>query len=111
MRVSCRKFTDEAGKLREYPVGDIDADFTIVSHGQRAGSVVDFNPAQKANVCRFIKVADEYDVDEVRDVIQNTDFSYFRDASTIRHNPSLSPTEIIYTVMGWEYKLKWEVAE
>lgn len=100
LQIGCDKYVDENGRSREKTMEErgVEADFTIVSHGKKAGTVMDFNAAkQKANVCQFVKVKDNKDVDEVRKKIEESDFSYFYNSATIKHNPSLSPSEMVYS--------------
>jgi len=85
------------GKQRELPVGPIDADLTVVSHGPKAGSVLPFSPEHKANVKMFLRVKEGHTVSEVKEQIESSDLYHLR-YSTIRHNPSIAPSELIEAV-------------
>lgn len=94
---------------REQPVGDLDVDFTIVTHGAKCGTIQDFDPLKdKSNVKQFIKVKDKKDVDLVKEMIQNTDFSYFKEsASIVGAQSCLATEEIICCVEKTvDYRLK-----
>ena len=103
-KVGNKKVKDKQASLRELPVGEIDADFTIVSHGKRAGTVIDFDPAQKANVHMFIKVKQGKDVNEVRRRLENLDLSKYLSLSTLSYAPSIAPSELVEV-----YKNQWTI--
>lgn len=107
LRPANKKVTDAAGVLRELPVGEIGADFTIVTHGTKAGMIEDFDPVtNKVSVRQFVKVEEGYTVEEIRKKFENTDFSYFATASTIGAQGSINTDEIICCVEGVDFKLK-----
>lgn len=102
-----QKIIDREGILRELPVGQLDVDFTIVTHGTKAGTVEDFDPTtNKVSVRQFVKVLDGFDVQEVRRKFEVTDFSYFTKSSTIGSQGSISTDEIICCVEGIDFKLR-----
>jgi hypothetical protein len=106
VRPSNHKILDENGISREQPVGDIDVDFTIITHGTRAGQIVDFDGnVQKVSVCQFVKVDDDVCIEDIRRKFEETDFSYFTGANAISSQSSLSTAEIICCVEGSDYKL------
>lgn len=93
---------------REQPVGnDFDADFTIVTHSTKAGTVEDFNGnTQKVSVRQFVKVHEFFDKDFVRNKFEKADFTYFLEAATIvGSQSSLSTDEIKCCVENSNYKL------
>lgn len=93
---SCNKIKDEKGKLREQPVKELSCDFVIRSHGMKTGTVMDYEDGKhKANVTRFIKVREGMNVDEVRRKFEELDYSRFLSVSTLRHNPSIAPSEMV----------------
>lgn len=82
-------------------------DFTIVSHGSKAGEIIDFAPDQKCTVKLFVRVMPGYDVNEVREKLVKSDLTQLTKWSTISHNPSISASEIIeYVEMLWGVKKK-----
>lgn len=94
---------------RELPVGDLDVDFTVITHGAKCGTTVDFNPEKdKSNVKQFVKVRDEKDVDKVRAKFDNADYSYFKEsASIVGAQSCLATEEILLCVENVvEYRLK-----
>lgn len=100
---------DGSWSNREQPVGDLDVDFTIVTHGAKCGTIQDFNPLKdKSNVKQFIKVKDKKDIDKVKEMIQNADFSYFKEsASIVGAQSCLATEEIICCVENKiDYRLK-----
>ncbi len=94
---------------RELPVGDLDVDFTVITHGNKCGQTKDFEPQlDKSNVKQFIKVKDKKDIDLVRKMFDNADYSYFKEAAAIAGAQScLSTEEILCCVeKSVDYKLK-----
>ncbi|MGL4352800.1 MAG: hypothetical protein ACRCTP_02445 [Aeromonas popoffii] len=82
------------GKQREIPVGEIDADLVFVTHGKNAGRILPFEAGiHKANVKCFLKI--KTDIELVKAKLGEVDWELMKQFSTIRHNPSLSPAEII----------------
>lgn len=83
------------GKQREQVVGEIGADLVFVTHGKNAGRVLPFEAGiHKANVKCFLKV--KTDIELVKAKLDEVDWELMKQFSTIRHNPSLSPAEIIH---------------
>lgn len=70
-------------------------DFTITSHGPKAGCVIDFDPLHKCNVKMFVSVNDGYDVTKVRSFLESIELTSLTKWSTILHNPSIAPSELI----------------
>lgn len=93
---------------KEQPVGeDFDADFTIVTHSTKAGTVEDFDgKTQKVSVRQFVKVDHCFDTNLVRKKFEETDFTYFLEAATIvGSQSSISTDEIKCCVENSDYKL------
>lgn len=111
-RPSNKKLHEEVdGKKvsKEQPVGEgFDADFTIVTHSTKAGTVEDFDgKTQKVSVRQFVKVHECFDIDIVRDKFEKTDFTYFLEAATIvGSQSSISTDEIKCCVENSDYKLE-----
>lgn len=96
LRQPCTKVLGEDGRLREQPVKDLDADIVFYSHTNKLGKAARYTPdTYKANICRFLKVKNGHDVDEVIKKLNDTEFSKFSDYATLAYNPSLSMSEIL----------------
>lgn len=115
LSVTPMKGTHPNGRSKEFEMGertDYNAkykgniDFTIISHGTKAGQIIDFDESHKCTVKMFVKVSDGYDVSEVRKKLEEIDLTELSKFSTISHNPSISPSEIIEYVES-----KWKVEE
>lgn len=95
MKVGLNKRVDENGKQREQPVEGIDADLVFVTHGKNAGRFMEYKDGiHKANVKCFLKV--KTDIELVKTKLSEVNWELMKQFSTIRHNPSLSPAEIIH---------------
>lgn len=73
-------------------------DFTVVSHGNKAGTVIEFDPStHKSTVKMFVHVKRDcgYDKEAVMKFLREIDLTQLTKWSTIRHNPSIAPSELI----------------
>jgi len=110
-RPSNKKILEEVDgktKSKEQPVGEgFDADFTIVTHSTKAGTIEDFDgKTQKVSVRQFVKVHDCFSSEKIRDKFEKTDFTYFLEAATIvGSQSSISTDEIKCCVENSDYKL------
>tara|TARA_R110000851_G_scaffold311746_2_gene472041 strand:+ start:110 stop:1048 length:939 start_codon:yes stop_codon:yes gene_type:complete len=93
----------ETNKTMEQGVGEIDVDFSIITHGTRTGCVLDFDLTHKVSVKQFVKVTEGYDLDFWRERFTYTDYSYFKSANILQK--SISTDEIRCCVEGSKYKL------
>lgn len=85
------------GKQCEVAVSGLGADLVMYTHGKNAGKVVPYEDGiHKANVKCFLKLKEGKTKDQVVSKIESTDWNQIKKFSTIKHNPSLSPAEIIY---------------
>lgn len=97
LRVPNNKYLDSEGKQREIPVSGVSADFVVTSHGKKVGTVYDYEDGVfKANVTRFIKVKPGKSVEVVRNNFENLNLTQYTSRSTIKFNPSISPTEMVH---------------
>lgn len=99
IQIGVEKGVHENGRSKELTLwerGILDVDFTIISHGKLAGTVKDFEPRKdKASVKLFVRVKDGFDLKEVRKFLENANLKELTKWSTIAHNPSIAPSEII----------------
>lgn len=110
MSVTPMKGTHDNGRSKELEMGnrsdfhkyDGQIHFTIISHGTKAGQIIDFDKSHKCTVKLFVRVKDGYDVEDIRKKLEEIDLTELTKFSTISHNPSIAPSEIIeYVESKW----------
>ncbi len=104
-RPTNHKITSDSGKTHEVAVGErglldgIANILTITTHGTLAGTISDFNPSKdKVSVRQFI-VPDSLEIGlAIKNHVSPESFTEQRCRATIKHNPSINPSDIIKTV-------------
>lgn len=104
-RPTNHKVVSETGKTHEVSVGErglldgIENLMTITTHGTLAGTISDFNPEKdKVSVRQFI-APDSLEIGlMIREGVSPASFTEQRSRATIKHNPSINPSDIVKTI-------------